>query len=244
MQENSIIAQLTPKQKALISIYQEKWRKIILSTEPINREKAAEAIKTAYNLIGEDEPDVIFFDSPYEASKHLLLFKEPYSNLRYDDLLTRLIIDVCNTEENYPQLSLKSQVDDELWDKITNFDEIILQAVAEQLKANYDETIFISAEFEERPLLSINIDGLNFAWEADFLISEMKFESNVGLNLFLNIIKNCGWINAYQEACLICDRPTKLSFDSQNRLHAEGEPAIEYVDGFKVYVDKGIILYE
>lgn len=80
MSENSIIAQLTPEQETLIPIYQEKWQKIILSTELINRKKAAEAIKTAYNLIGEDEPDVIFFDSPYEASKHLLLFKEPYSN--------------------------------------------------------------------------------------------------------------------------------------------------------------------
>lgn len=82
------------------------------------------------------------------------------------------------------------------------------------------------------------------AWQADFIISELKYKSNVGLSIFLNIIEHCGWINAYQEACLICDRPTKLSFDSQNRLHAEGEPAIEYADGFKVYVHNGFILHK
>lgn len=137
---------------------------------------------------------------------------------------------------------MELQVNDELWDKITNFDEIMLRAVAEQLKANYDKTLYISAEFEGRPLQSINIDRLNFAWEADFIISELNLKSNVGLSIFFNIIEHCGWINAYQEACLICDRPTKLSFNSQNLLHAEGKPAIEYVDGFRVYVDKGVIL--
>jgi hypothetical protein len=34
MPENPIITQLTPEQEALIAVYQEKWRKIVLSTEP------------------------------------------------------------------------------------------------------------------------------------------------------------------------------------------------------------------
>ena len=34
---------------------------------------------------------------------------------------------------------------------------------------------------------------------------------------------------------MVCDRPRHLRFDSQNRLHAEGEPAIEFADGWNFY---------
>ena len=60
---------LTPQQEALFSNYWEKWRKVALSTEPINREKAESAIKKAYTLIDEPEPQVFFFDSPYEIGR-------------------------------------------------------------------------------------------------------------------------------------------------------------------------------
>ncbi|WP_199295039.1 MULTISPECIES: hypothetical protein [unclassified Trichocoleus] len=61
------IEKLTPEQEALIPIYRDKWRNIAYSTEPIDREKAAEAVKEAYNLIALSEPKIIFCDSPYTA---------------------------------------------------------------------------------------------------------------------------------------------------------------------------------
>ncbi|NEQ23063.1 MAG: hypothetical protein F6K28_28700, partial [Microcoleus sp. SIO2G3] len=44
----SLIETLTPEQEALIPVIREKWRQIALSTEPINRQKATQAIKAAY----------------------------------------------------------------------------------------------------------------------------------------------------------------------------------------------------
>ncbi|WP_375471116.1 hypothetical protein [uncultured Nostoc sp.] len=38
----SLIEKLTPEQEALIPVYREKWQKIALLTERIDREKAAE----------------------------------------------------------------------------------------------------------------------------------------------------------------------------------------------------------
>lgn len=40
MSENPIMTELTLHQKALIPIYRDKWRKITLSTERIDEEKA------------------------------------------------------------------------------------------------------------------------------------------------------------------------------------------------------------
>ena len=67
MSVNQIIAQLTPQQQALIPVYKEKWRKIARSTQRIDREKAAESVKAAYELIGEAQPKIFFFDSIFSA---------------------------------------------------------------------------------------------------------------------------------------------------------------------------------
>lgn len=42
----------------------------------------------------------------------------------------------------------------------------------------------------------------------------------------------------------MCDRPRILSFDNEQRLHAEGTPAIQFADGFSVYAYHGVELPE
>jgi len=59
-----------------------------------------------------------------------------------------------------------------------------------------------------------------------------------------SIMNNCERIVPLEKVCLICDRPTKLSFDSEYRLHAEGEPAILFADGYSLYSYHGITLPE
>ncbi|NQE38266.1 hypothetical protein [Microcoleus asticus] len=61
------IDRLTPEQEALIPVYREKWRAIALSTEPIYRQKATEAVKAAYALLGKKPPLILFSDIPYAA---------------------------------------------------------------------------------------------------------------------------------------------------------------------------------
>lgn len=69
----SLIEKLTPEQEALIPVYREKWRAIALSTERIDREKAAEVVKAAYKVMDFDEPKILFYDSPYAALKEFML---------------------------------------------------------------------------------------------------------------------------------------------------------------------------
>ncbi len=68
-----MIEELTPQQKALIPVYREKWRKIALSTEPIDREKAAQSVKFAYAALGYKEPQIIICDSPHAAFDRIFL---------------------------------------------------------------------------------------------------------------------------------------------------------------------------
>ena len=69
----NLITELTPEQEALIPVICEKWRSIALSTEPIDRQKATEAVKAAYKLIGKQEPEIIYFYSLYAFFNYIPL---------------------------------------------------------------------------------------------------------------------------------------------------------------------------
>ena len=43
------IDNLTPEQEALIPVYRDKWRAMALSTERIDRQKADQVLKAAFN---------------------------------------------------------------------------------------------------------------------------------------------------------------------------------------------------
>lgn len=62
--------------------------------------------------------------------------------------------------------------------------------------------------------------------------------------VFQQLVTSCGWIIPFEKICLVCDRPTKFLFDSENRLHAEGEAAVQFADGNRLYSYHGVTLPE
>ena len=75
------ITKLTPEQEALIPVYHEKWRNIVLSTERIHREKATEAVKEAYDLIDWQEPEIVFCCSFYSVLQTIFNLPDDKKNL-------------------------------------------------------------------------------------------------------------------------------------------------------------------
>ncbi len=62
-----MFAELTPEQETQIPIYRQKWRQIALSTQRVDRQKAADAILAAYATTGIKPPKIVFCDSSYAA---------------------------------------------------------------------------------------------------------------------------------------------------------------------------------
>jgi len=58
------------------------------------------------------------------------------------------------------------------------------------------------------------------------------------------LFEECGWILPFEKICVVCDRPLHLRFDAEDRLHAEGEPAIAFADGYSLYFHHGVKLPE
>ena len=69
------IVELSPQQSALITSLRQKWQRIIFSTEPLNKEKAAQAIRVAYTTIGQPLPEIIFASSPIAAFDKIVTSK-------------------------------------------------------------------------------------------------------------------------------------------------------------------------
>ena len=226
------IANLTPQQESLMPLYREKWQQIAISTSRINRQKTADAVKAAYQLIGKSEPVVFFFDSPRTALNELELKLE-------NELWTSQIQDF-----NQLWILLYNQIDAQLHD---------------QLWAEIHQQLFYPLDFQLFPiknalkfLLKVPSSYCNNPeWWAtnscliDFCLNVLNCTvEQRKWEILQLLIENCGWIFPYEKICYVCDRPTKLCYDNQQRLHAEGEAAIEFADGFSVYAYRGAILPE
>jgi hypothetical protein len=53
------------------------------------------------------------------------------------------------------------------------------------------------------------------------------------------LMQSCDFILQFKQVCIVCDRPNKLLFDQRNFLHEEGEPALQFADGYGVYAYHG-----
>ncbi|WP_442938375.1 DUF6745 domain-containing protein [Nostoc sp.] len=85
--------------------------------------------------------------------------------------------------------------------------------------------------------------SINEACICDFCISVLKCEYHLEKwEFFKKLINYCGWIFPYENICIISNRPSMIRLDEQNNIHAEHLPAIQFVDGFSVYANHGIIL--
>ncbi|WP_449418130.1 DUF6745 domain-containing protein [Phormidium nigroviride] len=238
-----MIDKLTPEQEALIPVYREKWRAIALSTEPIDREKAADAVKAIYAAIGQQEPKITFFDSPHAAHQKLLLL----------DSLLSCIEGLINEEVRLPILesTVESQFDIKLAREIARLCEIEFNSYFNMQIGNEFLRAITEGKQETREFISfafmLRDCDIAQAFAVDYCISGLSIsckEIQYKWELYQSLLQNCGGIYPFEEFCYVCDRPRILSFDSQQRLHAEGSPAIQFADGFSVYAYHGVRLPE
>ncbi|MGF1487135.1 MAG: DUF6745 domain-containing protein [Prochloraceae cyanobacterium] len=75
----------------------------------------------------------------------------------------------------------------------------------------------------------------------DFKISVLNYPFDLEKwKILETLVTNLSWIFPFNEICLVCARPSKILLDSEKRLHAEGENAIEFADGWlKKYYYRG-----
>ncbi|MEH2438644.1 MAG: DUF6745 domain-containing protein [Nostoc sp.] len=307
----SLIEKLTPEQEALIPVYREKWRAIAFSTERIDREKAAEALKVAYAAFGFEVPEIIFCDSPYAAFSKIFLDKIDHQNdqLRKKlefSIISRLNKSFISRKKSFISSRIKQQkvfqplpepfvkqidffhelIESPIFQRITDMDvyaslfleldsnrwdnghrlfyrhlkpELLIK-INKRLQNQYWRKLPSRIEKRLRASLKTRLeiditDAYDKCWQPDgkatsgsiydFYFKVLNFDYDLKkFQHYQSLIIKCGWTFAFEKLAIICDRPLHLRFDNENRLHAEGEPAIEFTDGYSLYSYHGVTLPE
>lgn len=258
MSTQKVITELSNEQEAWIPTYREKWRLIENQTESVDCGKTTEAINAAYLISGYSEPDILLYGNPFTAIKEALLIKNFKSYLGRD-IHTKLSKRVFD----HILHSLKHQLDDKLFIKLRNqtlytnppyystfdnpqpcyFPHSVMTCLEHQLLADLEKAN-PDLEFSEisyfTSCISRPAERASWACLFDFCISVLKLHHDKKKwTVIQELIQNCGFLFQYENVCICCNRPSKLSFDAENLLHADGEPALLLTDGYSVYAHHG-----
>lgn len=243
---------LTPEQAALTPIYREKWRQIGLSIALLDRPLATAAINTAYNIIGLDEPEIIFCESPYIALEALERLRIRDSGLETaSEIRDKIHNELYDTLRSQLNRKLENQIYSQLYNPLyaqligqfqIHVKDEVYAKLAEKLGSRFHQ-FFVKITYNNNWILS-QLSACHGSW-VDFCIEVLGLECDRSLySAFKALVENCGWIYPFEKKCFVCDRPRKINFDSEYLLHAEGQPAIEFADKFKVYSYRGVLLPE
>ncbi|MEG4456864.1 leucine-rich repeat domain-containing protein [Microcoleus sp. N9_A1] len=230
-------------------------KRLTLSTRPIDGQKATEAIKVVYAAIGLEEPSVIICSSPRDVCpqifnrlkrEHSQNCSDEYSN-RLGENLNQIWISPMEEfaiswvwEYELHRITIESEADSTL-------NSAMYKVVDSYMRS--ERTIW-NVFFKD--LLYLNYPQTSTTLFKEIYLTELYISSGVNLSQKAQeihhyqklLFEHCGWIFPFEKICAVCDRPRHLRFDSQNRLHAEGEPAIEFADGWNFYYYHGVRLPE
>ncbi|MEG4531968.1 DUF6745 domain-containing protein [Microcoleus sp. D2_18a_D3] len=232
----------------LMLVYEEKWMPIMYSTEPIDREKAAEAVKEAYRIIEEKKPEIIFCNSLYEGA-HLVISGDQSINQLSEEFGVNLYQQFCEQRHNYVDCLVPKQISLQLFAQLlrklgSNSSNIPYDIFSNVEKILAPINYYLDSEYKHKYIDPIKM--ARYMAVCDFFFAELKCNNPNSINWqkLLFFTTHCGWIFPYKKVCIVCDRPRILSFDSQHRLHAEGSPAIQFADGYSLYSYHGVTLPE
>ncbi len=213
------IGQMSPP----LRLVRQEWQLMTLSTQPLNRQKARQSLKSAYTLMGKEESEMVFCPSP-QAAKAWLHQSEQLGTPLRGQLLQ--LVNNLPTPAIWERLhrELRSQPDRE-----------ISQQLAPQLQDDsVDSGWVIPADLADAISLT------------QFCVShfgcQLAPQEREVLHCLSQLVEHCGWIYPLENLCVACDRPRQLRLDDRQRLHAEGEPAIEFADGESLYSYHGVTL--
>jgi hypothetical protein len=250
----------TAAQLATFPAYKQKWQEIILSTQVIDFDRASAVVQRTYAFLRYPEPTIHRVSNPYTGWENIPRIRKRGDPIgRYNCLPPISKREAIMNQQQSGESAL-FQIDHikallSLTFSNESLDVLYCRA-SRQAQFTPEANLYRSAVASiwgmipqhRRPSAILPGEWCfsgsagDAAW-FDFCITELKVEHDHDLwNLYQDIAIHCGWLFAYEHACILCDRPTKIALDSQNRLHAIGEPAIKYADGAEFYFYQGIAL--
>ncbi|MBD1926532.1 hypothetical protein H6F74_09790 [Trichocoleus sp. FACHB-90] len=263
MVSRKIVVNLTDEQEALIPTYRKKWRSIQNSVKPTDRDQVTEAINAAYLISDYPKPKILFYNNPLIAIQEVAQIEDVlhYLGRSIESKLKKRVFEHIVS-------GFKQQLDNRLFIRLRNqtlysdfpyystqdkpqalyFPHTIMRCLKRQLFAElerFNPELEFTCVSKFIYCLDRPAEWASWGCMFDFCISVLKLHhDSKKWQVVQQLIQNCGFLFLYEKVCIVCDRPCKLSFDEENLLHAEGEPALQFVDGYSIYANHGRCLFE
>jgi Leucine Rich repeats (2 copies) len=229
---NEFKISFTSEHKTLIENSRRKWETLANSTKPIDRAQATAAVNAVYKAIGLAAPAIVFCDSLPAGFAQLQRMKESLKCIKWFDRLDRQVRNLLRP------LTLMTELQQKLMGLVLRWEEQLFQKVKENVSDYWDYSrskVPRKYLVESLTLLDFYVFSLGIVFTA---------ESQQLVQSLMRLLAECGWVFAFENVCIVCSRPTKLSLDREFRLHAVGESALEFADGCKLYAIDGVTLPE
>ena len=227
------IERLTEAQEARFAEYAERWTKIGLCTEPMDRERAKRAICSMYTNAGLSEPKVVFCGSPFgNALARVALSKLASVGSSVRD-------SVWNSVRNSVHASVRDSV-------MNSVHASVWYSVASVMNSVHASVWYSVASVGASVHASV-WDSVYGQRNADWLSSYAYFREVCGLveqteplvGLF-ELAKSAGWALPDRNICWVSERHDVVQLNAEGRLHCDDGPAVHYPDGWSIYALNGV----
>lgn len=206
------IQSLTQFQKDRFQEFIDKWTKIGLSCEPAKRKEAELGINTSYKMAGKNPPSkIVWCDSPLsQGLTRDFVFGLKDSKIKIGK---KMIGSLQASVRDSVQASVRDSVGDSLW---TSVWDSVGDCCYGQHDANW---LGFYDYFKDACNLEEETNKLTGLWQ---------------------VSKNAGWWLPYENICWVSERHNILKRDSNGRLHADGQMALQYPDKWGIYAFHGV----
>jgi hypothetical protein len=218
----------------IIKLYYDKWDKILFSTTSVHQSKIRTIIENAYNFIGIKAPDIYFFQSIYQSK--FLIEEVRFSSSNYPFLkgsLKSILLSSMNmTDKDFYSMNGILSLNAKYADRAERF-QLLCQLIYKEVLDPLTDKYFFD-------ILSYDF-LVTDCWLLDLHINNINYEYNVkAWNIFSSLCKECPYLLAFNDVCIFFEKPSKIELDTEELPHSDGNPAIEFVDGYKIYCNHGI----
>lgn len=247
----------------------DEWLGWALSTRPADRAAAEAAISQLYRLIGHDEPQFLWVDSPaaampvIPAPPRLRAGTTPAAETRRPvaaklaDLMTALRGNLDDrTGRPWARIPWRREV----WRDLRlepDLADLVETAVRDSLRDTVRDSICTPLRLA---LETIAGHALGLAWHGQhdaYWIAHYDAWRRMGgvsfaaadaarLDLWATLARSCGWWWPGEELCVIAERPVSVRTEpvpggahGELRLHDPHGPAVRYADGWAVHAWHG-----
>ena len=217
----SRIKSLTLEQEALIPIVRDEWLNLFHDEGPqrMNRADVEEGFEWLYGLAGLDKPSVCFVESPMGCQLAPHFFRQ----MGKDDGLDKI------------------NVEDSVWVSVM---DSVRDSVGRSVRHSVMNSVMDSVM--DSVIKYEPFSWCCFAYDSDWAAFYSYWErigifKHEGFERYIKYLKATPFMAVFLEGlAVVCEPPQYIQRDSEGRLHCETGPALEWLDGFKLYFWHGV----